>query len=115
MLGYITKQPLFPLGSILIEPEIQLLGIETPRLLHRHQSGDFGCVDAYDIEQNIEAIESGEGILSQYHVMAREKEILICIMTEVDRSFTVVFVPDKMKLDLPNLPEGGSQLGSETS
>jgi hypothetical protein len=88
--------------------------VETPRLLHRHQSGDFGCVDPYDVAQNLEAIESGEGILTQYHVMAGEKEILICVMTEADRSFTVVFVPDKTKLDLPDLPEGGGQPGSYT-
>ena len=66
---YSLKNPLFPLGRILIAPEIEFLGIDIARLLRNHQTGDFGCIDEYDVEQNHQAIECGDGILSQYRVI----------------------------------------------
>jgi hypothetical protein len=101
VLGYIIRKPLFPLGKLLIAPEIIALDIDTISLLRRHQSGDSGCVDQYDIDQNHHAIECGDGILSQYHVMIGENKILICVMTEADRSYTVVFILDETKLESP--------------
>lgn len=115
MFCYITKQSLFPLGTILIAPEIEHLGIEVQRLLRRHQSGDFGCVDSYDSNQNLKAIESGEGIVSQYDVMVAGKKILICVMSEADRSYTVIFVLDRTKLESPEAPENGSSEEPEGS
>jgi hypothetical protein len=115
MFCYITKKSLFPLGKILIAPAIEHLGIEVQRLLRRHESGDFGCIDPYDSDQNLKAIKSGEGILSQYDVMVGQDTILIAAMTESDRSYTVVFILNKSKLDLPDLPEGKIPPGSEHS
>ena len=112
---YSHKERLFPLGTILIAPEIEHLGIEVQRLLRRHQSGDFGCVDPYDADQNLRAIESGEGIVSQYEVMVGQNTILIGVMTESDRSYTVVFILNKSKLDLVDLPEGEIPPDSEHS
>lgn len=104
---YSIKSPLFPLGKILIAPEIEFLGIDIARLLRNHQTGDFGVVDQYDVVQNHHAIECGDGVLSQYHVGVGEQKILICVMTEADRSFTVAFVMDKRKLESPEGPENG--------
>ena len=115
MFCYITKQSLFPLGTILIAPEIEHLGIKVQRLLRRHESGDFGCVDHYDSNQNLKAIESGEGIVSQYDVMVGETTIMICVMTETDRSYTVIFVLDKEKLKFLNDPENGNNQEPEGS
>ena len=113
MMTYSIKSSLFPLGKILIAPEIKFLGIDIARLLRNHQTGDFGCVDQYDVEQNHHAIECGEGILSQYHVEVGEQKILICIMTEADCSFTVAFVIEKWKLESPEVPESGDNQDPE--
>jgi hypothetical protein len=115
MMTYSLKNPLFPLGRILIAPEIESLGIDIARLLRNHQTGDFGCVDQYDVEQNHHAIECGDGILSQYHVEVGEQRILICVMTEADRFSTVAFVMDKRKLESPEAPENGDNEDPETS
>ncbi len=115
MFSYITKQSLFSLGTILIEPQIEHLGIEVQRLLRRHQSGDFGCVDPYDADQNLKAIESDEGILSQYDVVIGETTIVICVMTEGDRSYTVIFALDKEKLKFLIDPENGNNQEPEGS
>lgn len=115
MMTYSIKKPLFHLGKILIAPEIEFLGIDIARLLHNHQTGDFGCVDQYDVEQNHQAIECGDGILSQYHVGVGNQKLLICIMTEADRSFTVAFVLHKMNLESPEPPENGDNQEPEGS
>lgn len=99
MITYSLKNPLFPLGRLLVAPELETLGINTPRLLRRHQSGDFGCIDLKDANQNLKAIDANDDILSQYHIMAAEKNIMICIMTVADRSYTVVFILDETKLE----------------
>lgn len=115
MFSCITKQSLFSLGTILIAPEIEHFGIEVQRLLRRHQSGDFGCVDPYDSNQNLKAIESGGGIVSQYEVMVGETTIMIRVMTEGNRSYTVIFVMDKEKLKFLNDPENGNNQEPEGS
>jgi hypothetical protein len=40
--------------------------------------------------------------------MDGEKKILICIMTEGDRSYTVLFIVDQKKLASPESPENGN-------
>jgi hypothetical protein len=115
MMTYSLKNPLFPLGRILIAPEIEFLGIDIARLLRNHQTGDFGCIDEFDVEQNHQAIECGDGILSQYRVIIERKQILICVMTEADRSYTVVFILNKKKLGSPELPENGDKHDPEVS
>jgi len=107
MMTYSLKKPLFALGRIMIAPEIETLGIDTPLLLRQHQTGDFGCIDEYDADQNHQAIECGDGILSQYRIIIERKQILIGVMTEADRSYTVVFVLNKKKLESQESPEDG--------
>jgi hypothetical protein len=115
MMTYSIKSPLFPLGKILIAPEIEILGIDIARLLRNHQTGDFGVVDRYDVVQNHHAIECGDGVLSQYQVEVGEQKILICVMTEADRSFTVVFVLNKKKPESPENPKNGDNQEPEVS
>jgi hypothetical protein len=103
--SYTLKKPLFELGDILVAPEIVDLGIDAHSLLRRHQSGDFGSIEPYDLDQNLHAIEKGDGILSQYSVTIGKQRILICVMTESDRSFTVVFILDKSERKSPESPE----------
>lgn len=105
MFSYTLKKPLFELGDILVAPEIIALGVDVHSLLRRHQFGDFGYIEPYDLDQNLHAIETGDGILSQYPVKIGKEEILICVMTESDRSFTVVFILDKSKRKSPEGPE----------
>ena len=104
MFSYTLKKPLFELGDILVSPEIVALGVDAHSLLRRHQYGDFGCIESYDLDQNLHAIERGDGILSQYSVTIGEERVLICIMTESDRSFTVVFILDKSERKSPEGP-----------
>lgn len=108
MMTYSLKKPLFALGRILVAPEIETLGIDILRLLRRHQTGDFGDISEYDIQQNHQAVECGDEILSQYRVIIENMWILICVMTEADRSRTVMFVLHKKKLESPEIPENGN-------
>lgn len=112
-MGFFIKKPLFPLGKIWIAEAVNALDYDIHRLLNRHQSGDYGCVDQYDIDQNHQSIECGEGILSQYQVMVGEKEILICIMTEGDRSYTVLFIVDQTKLKSLDARKNGNNQSPE--
>ena len=95
MMAYSLKNSLFPLGRLLVAPELEFMGVDIARLLRNHQTGDFGCVDQYDIDQNLKAIDANDEIISQYRIIAAEKNILICVMTEADRSCTVAFILDK--------------------
>jgi hypothetical protein len=115
MMTYSHKEQLFPLGRILIAPETESLGIDIPRLLRRHQSGDFGCVDQHDADQNLKAIKSGEEIVSKYDVIVGEITIMICVMTETALSYTVIFVLNKEKLKFLNDPEIGNHQEPEGS
>ena len=96
-MAYYYKAPLFPLGDILCSPGAEALGIDLHRLLRRHQSGDWGEIPYIeDITANDQSIVSGEAILSLYEVVtpAGEPQI-VAIMTENDRSLTMVFLSNE--------------------
>lgn len=94
-IGYRFFQPLFPLGDILVTPGVDALGIDLRPLLRRYQSGDWGEDCPEDRATNNHAIENHEAILSDYPVMVDEEIIRIHIMTESDRSYTIVFLPSE--------------------
>ena len=100
-MGYFIKKPLFTLGHLLISEEVEALGHDITRLLERHQSGDFGSACAHDATENHKAIEQGEEVISQYKIQVADQELLLVIMTEADRSYTVVFILDETKLESP--------------
>jgi hypothetical protein len=59
-------------------------------LLTRHQSGDWGDLDAIDRRENARALLTGARILSAYQTPAGK----IWIITEADRSSTCVLRPE---------------------
>jgi hypothetical protein len=60
-------------------------------LLARHQSGDWGQVDAEDWNANEQGIEHGWRLLSAYEVGGTR----IWIITEADRSATTILLPEE--------------------
>ncbi len=56
-------------------------------------SGDWGVVSAYDVDMNQDAIKTQGAILSQYKVTdARGTSLSLSIMTEGDRSVTMIWL-----------------------
>ena len=90
---FFDNGPIFPLGEILISPGVIKLGIDLMPLLCRHQKCDWSELSAYDVEANNHALANGEAIVSQYHVTTPLREsVMITIMTEDDRSYTVICI-----------------------
>ena len=90
---YFLILPLFPLGEILLSPGAEDLGIGITRLIRRHQAGDWADLCAEDKKANQQALATNEAILSLYPFTAPDgMDVTICIMTEGDRSQTVVML-----------------------
>ena len=88
----ITVQSKFPLGQIVITPNA-LTTINTEDIndgLRRHASGDWGKICPDDAEQNNEALQIGERLLSAYG----EGRRTFWIITEADRSVTTILMPE---------------------
>lgn len=58
-------------------------------ILNRHLQGDFGDLTAEDIETNLEAIKTGQRIISSYEY---SKDYDFYIITEADRSVTTILL-----------------------
>jgi hypothetical protein len=58
----------------------------------RHQSGDWGTVNANDKQANEDALKEGARILSAYLLKDNQK---IWVITESDRSSTCILLPDE--------------------
>lgn len=86
--------PLFPLGRTLATPGALDAGVAAgqgfDRFLERHQSGDWGGLDDYDIAANDHAVDHGQRILSAYDLA---NGTIVWIVTEADRHATVVLLP----------------------
>lgn len=88
----ITVQSRFPLGQIVITPNA-LTTINAEDIndgLRRHASGDWGNICPDDAEQNNEALQIGERLLSAYG----EGRRTFWIITEADRSVTTILMPE---------------------
>ena len=86
--------PKFRLGNIYATPGV-LAAIphdEVIRALARHQSGDWGDVDAEDQQENEFSLGRRLRLLSAYHARSGLK---FWIITEADRSATTVLLPDE--------------------
>ncbi len=83
----------FRLGKILATPNAlsKLSQDDILRGIQRHQSGDWGDVDADDREANNRALREGTRLLSVYHTASGLK---FWIITEADRSATTVLLPE---------------------
>ena len=84
----------FCLGNIFATPGV-LAAIphdEVIRALARHQSGDWGDVDAEDRAENEYSLGRRLRLLSAYHSRMGVK---FWIITEADRSSTTILLPDE--------------------
>ena len=62
------------------------------QLLNRHQSHDWGDVDAEDRATNDYALKNNQRILSVYKLT---EDLTIWIITEWDRSVTTILLPEE--------------------
>jgi len=88
-----TRQPLFPLGQVVITPNAlnTLSETDVRQALHRHVHGDWGDVCGEDAAANEAALRHGLRLFSVYHAADSTK---FWIITEADRSSTCVLLPE---------------------
>jgi hypothetical protein len=84
----------FRLGNIYATPGVleTIPHDEVIRALARHQSGDWGDLDAEDIQENEYSLGLRLRLLSAYHTHTGVK---FWIITEADRSATTVLLPSE--------------------
>jgi hypothetical protein len=90
-------KPLFTLGQVVATPgalkAIEASGDPLSNYLSRHQSGDWGDVDAQDRKENQLSLEHGFRLMSVYTLSITG--VKIWIITEADRSSTCVLLPEE--------------------
>jgi len=86
----------FPLGTIVATPgalnALQEAGDNPARYLNRHRRGDWGDLPPGDRQANLQALVSGQRLLSAYHLSNHGR---IWIITEADRSATTILLPEE--------------------
>lgn len=85
----------FDLGRLVATPAaLQVLTerqVAPLNLLQRHARGDWGDLDAEDIQANQDALQQGWRLFSSYQI---DPETKVWIITEADRSVTTVLLPN---------------------
>jgi hypothetical protein len=90
-------KPNVPLGRCAITCGAQALLAErgmpglAMTLLDRHAAGDFGDLCDEDRAANIEALRTGDWLLSVYEVAG----LRLFVITEADRSATTIMLPEE--------------------
>ncbi len=88
------REPLFPLGQIVITPgalqALENAGQLPHEFLRRHVHGDWGELDEHDVKQNERALQQGLRLLSSYRT---NQGIKLWVITEWDRSVTTLLLP----------------------
>ena len=86
--------PLFPLGHIVATPgalvALERVGVLVEALLDRHGRGEWGDLGEDDRQTNVQALTSGERLLSAYVLPDATR---VWIITEADRSATTLLLP----------------------
>ena len=93
MIDCAIHPPKFSLGQVVATPNA-LAAIpddEVQNALSRHVRGDWGTLDAEDLNANERALRSGGRLFSSYHSCQNVK---FWIITECDRSVTTVLLPE---------------------
>jgi hypothetical protein len=89
-------KPLFTLGQVVATPgalkAIEASGDSLSSYLTRHQSRDWGEVDAHDRKENEISLEQGFRLMSVYSLSTGVK---IWVITEADRSSTCILLPEE--------------------
>jgi hypothetical protein len=90
-------KPLFTLGRVVATPgalaAIGISGDDLSIYLARHQSGDWGDVDAHDRKENQLSLEQGFRLMSVYTLSTTGAKIWV--ITEADRSSTCILLPEE--------------------
>jgi hypothetical protein len=83
----------FQLGQIVATPNAlnHLTQDDIRSGIIRHQSGDWGDLDADDRKENDLSLERGTRLLSVYHA---SNGVTFWIITEADKSSTTVLLPE---------------------
>lgn len=94
-MAYYPQKPLFSPGTVNTSPAVTDAGIEIQKLLNRHMTGCWGDdIDPDELSLNMEALEHGETILSQYSVPCADGLVrTVILVTAACRSWTLIFVP----------------------
>ena len=87
---------LFALGQVVATPgaltALQKAEQEPREFLDRHINGDWGTVSEDDKRENEYSVQHGFRILSAYTTSAGDR---IWVVTEADRSATIISLPDE--------------------
>ncbi|WKB50525.1 hypothetical protein [Eleftheria terrae] len=83
--GFVTRTP----GALIA---IISAGMSESFLIQRHQSGDFGDIDAEQKAQNAQAVAFGGSVTSCYQLGPRT---WVEVITDEDRRNTTVQLPDE--------------------
>ena len=90
------ENPLFTLGKLVATPgAIELLKqheLSPFDYVTRHWQGDWGDLDAEDVEANQAALQYGTRLFSSYRIGDQAK---LWIITEADRSSTTLLLPSE--------------------
>ena len=93
-------KPKFNLGITIMTKRVSYLIEGNPKLYKEiakcvamHKSGNWGDLCEKDKQMNDYAVENGERILSSYII--GENKIIIWIITEADRSYTTILLPEE--------------------
>ena len=88
---------LFSLGNVVATPAalalIQKHGASVPRLLNRHQTGDWQELCKEDRDNNWQAALGDARVLSAFNIGSANQPVKIWIITEWDRSVTTILRP----------------------
>ncbi len=90
-------KPLFTLGQVVATPgalaAIGVSGDDLSTYLARHQSGDWGDIDAHDRRENQLSLEQGFRLMSVYTLNITG--VKLWVITEADRSSTCILLPEE--------------------
>jgi hypothetical protein len=88
-----TVAPKFSLGQTVATPNAlaKIPNEEILNALSRHIRGDWGILDAEDLQSNERALQFGGRLFSSY---LSTQNVKFWIITECDRSVTTVLLPE---------------------